>query len=931
VLENGADMGIQSVKATLDTPCTNEYVLIDMPRGGKSSGHSGDAEAATALVHGPPLVTQFSPPAPPYGYVERPRLRALLERGLREPLTLVSGPAGSGKSTLLASAVAPGAAWVSLEAGDDEPSRFWGAVLTALRLAGAVPPDSALDALAPPVRESRTAFVPLLVNALAELSEPVVLVLDDLHVVRSRECLSQLGFLVLHAPPTLHLVLSARSDPALPLHVLRVRGRLVDIRAADLAFDEAEAAELLAAHGLSVPDRLVCALTARTEGWGAGLRLAALSLQGRDDPERFVSQFAGDDRAVGDYLLAEVLDRQPPRLRAFLLRTSIVDRVCGDLADALTGDGSGADTLTTLERTNGFVLSVDQHGTWFRYHRLFARLLRTRAERELARELPALHGRAARWYAEHGAESHALRHAVAAADWDLAVEVVAEHWLELFVRGQGAAIRSLVDALPPERLREDAELAAALACTALEIGDGDAAELHLAHAELAATGLPEARRRRYLETLALARLYEARLEGDFDGALVAADALLAEAAGHGALSDGARRALVHAALGETALWAHRLPRAADELTEAVALARSAQLDYVRVSALSHLGLVELMIDGPACGGEHSREAIELAGRRGWASIPQTACAHIALAIAAFNELRPEEAAEHLERAYGAAEPLRSRQMHFVLVHLDARMHGALGRAQDGLRALDRFEVAFRDGTPPPYERASRLAMRARLLATLGDLDAARETLAPVEEEPWLVVDVAAGRLLLAAGDPAAAAERLAAAAETGRRETHTVTGVERAVLHAVALDESGDAAGASRALEDALELAERTGHRWPFVEAGRRMEALLRRQIRSGTAHRAVVGELLDAFADRAPVRHAVAPLLEPLSDREQAILRYLPTTLSNREIAAELFVTTNTVKTHLRSIYRKLDVARRREAVERARDLRLLSGGTRR
>lgn len=902
-----------------------------MPMAGKSGSHPADEGPRGPLRNGPPLVTQFSPPAAPCGFVERPRLRELVERGLREPVTLVCGPAGSGKSTLLASAVGTRAAWVSLEPGDDEPGRFWSAVLTALRSAGAVPPDSALDALAPPVHESRSAFVPLLVNALAELPEPVVLVLDDLQAVRSRECLAQLAFLVLHAPPTLRLVLSARSDPALPLHVLRVRGRLVDIRAADLAFDESEAEQLLRAHGLALPERLVRALTARTEGWGAGLRLAALGLQGRDDPERFVSQFAGDDRAVGDYLLAEVLDRQPLPLRAFLLRTSIVDRVCGDLADALTGEGSGADTLKTLEHTNGFVIGIDQHREWFRYHRLFAKLLRTRAERELAEELSELHDRAACWYAERGAKSHALRHAVAAANWDLAVELVTEHWLELFVHGQGGAIRSLVDTLPPERLREDAELAAALACTALEVGDADAAEMHLAHAELGAERVPAARRRRYLETLALARLYQARLEGDFEAALTAADTLLAEAAGHDALPDDARRALVHAALGETALWAHRIDRAAQELAEAVALAEAAGLDYISVCTLSHLGLVDVMAEGPAAPGEHARAAIALAERRGWSAIPQLACAHVALAIAAFFDLRAEEAAEHLQRAFAAAAGSRARQLHFVLVHLDARMHGALGRAHEGLRALERFELEFRHGSSPPYERAALAAMRARLLATLGDLEAAHEALNTVTGAPWLTVDVTDARLLLAAGDPAGAVERLAGAVAAGKRPTHTITGVEWAVLNAVATDEAGDPAAAARALEQALELAERTGHRWPFIEAGRRVEALLRHQIRAGTAHRSVVGELLDAFADRAPARHAVAPLLEPLSDREQTILRFLPTTLSNREIAAELFVTTNTVKTHLRAIYRKLDVARRREAVDRARDLRLLSGGTRR
>ena len=898
-----------------------------MPVAGKSERHLKDGEIRLASAHVPALVTQFTPPPPPFGFVERPRLRERLERGLHEPVTLVCGPAGSGKTTLLASALRDRAAWASLEPGDDEPGRFWEAVLTALRIAGAVPEDSALESLAPPVHESRTAFVPLLVNALAELPEPVVLVLDELQVVRSRECLAQLGFLVLHAPPTLRLVLSARADPALPLHVLRVRGRLVEIRAAELAFGEGEAAELMVAHGLELPDRLVRALCARTEGWGAGLRLAALSLQGRDDAERFVSQFAGDDRAVGDYLLAEVLDRQPPELRAFLLRTSIVDRVCGDLADALTGEGSGADTLASLERTNGFVLGIDQHRVWFRYHRLFAKLLRTRARSELPGELRELHARAAHWYADHGAESHALRHAVAAEDWDLAVEVVTQHWLELFVRGQGGAIRALVDQLPPERLQEDAELAAALACSALDAREPDAAEIHLAHAELRAEQLPAARRRRYLETMALARLYLARLEGDFEAALAAADTLLVEASGHAGPHDEARLTLVHATLGETALWAHRIDRAGEELRRAVTLADAARLEYVSVGARSHLALLEVMIDGVGGGTTHARAAIELAERRGWSAIPQTACAHAALAVSSFFDLKPDDAAEHLARAYAAAAGTPSRQLHFVLVYVDVRMQMALGRADEGLRLLDRFGVAFRLGTPPPYERAAIAELRARLLATIGDLDGARAALAGVADEQWLVVDVAMARLLLAEGEPAAAAERLAAASDAHKEEALTQTGVERAVLHAVACDEAGDPA-AARVLEGALELAETTGHRVPFLEAGRRMEGLLKRQIRHGTAHRAVVGELLDAFADRAPARHSVAPLLEPLSDREQAILRYLPTTLSNREIAAELFVTTNTVKTHLRSIYRKLDVARRREAVERARDLRLLSGG---
>jgi LuxR family maltose regulon positive regulatory protein len=557
---------------------------------------------------------------------------------------------------------------------------------------------------------------------------------------------------------------------------------------------------------------------------------------------------------------------------------------------------------------------------------LFARLLRTRAEREIPAELPQLHARAARWYAERSASRDALEHAVAAEDWDLAVEVVAEHWFDLYVRGDAPAVRAFANALPPDRLRTDAELAAALACAALDIGDTDAAELHLAHAEAAAGSLPEPRRRRYLETLALANLATSRLEGDFEAALAAADELLAEAAAQIGRSDTGRQALVHALLGQAALWGHRLDRAGEELAKAVTLARLERLDYVAVSALADLSIYDVMKSGPAGDHGRAREAIELASQRGWASIPQITCAHAALAVAAFFDLRHSLAAEHLERAAAAAAQMRYRQVDFVIAHLAARMKGAAGLPREGLRILDEFVALHRRGASPPYERASLAAMRAGLLLAGGQIEQAAAVLAPVHGEMWLVVDVSEARLALATGDPRSAVEILVRS--RGKRGTHAVTEVERAALEAIARDAAGEP-GAGCALESALALAEVNRHRWPFIELGRRMEALLRQQIRLGTAHRALVGELLDEFADRAPAPRNVTPLLEPLSEREQAVLRYLPTTLSNGEIAAELFVTTNTVKTHLRSIYRKLDVARRREAVERARDLRLLAPGS--
>ena len=352
------------------------------------------------------------------------------------------------------------------------------------------------------------------------------------------------------------------------------------------------------------------------------------------------------------------------------------------------------------------MLGVDGHREWFRYHRLFAKLLRTRAERELADELPGLHVRAARWYAERGAAVDALQHAVAAGHWDLAVEVVAGHWFDLYVRGDAAAVRSLLAPLPRDRLETDAELAAALACAALDVGDTDAAELHLAHAERAAAGLPEPRRRRYLETMALANLATARLEGDFEGALDAADELLAEAAAHAGGSDGARQALVHAMLGETALWGHRLDRAGEELSARRHARAAARLDYVAVSALSDLALLDVMNrragrrPGPRARGDRARGAARLGrrSRRPRARTPRSRSPRSSTS-------GPTEAAEHLERAVAASGQVRRRQLDFVIAHLAARLQGATGAPREGLRILDEYEAAA------PARR--RAAVRAR--------------------------------------------------------------------------------------------------------------------------------------------------------------------------------------------------------------------------
>src|SRR5215218_4515875 len=328
------------------------------------------------------LATKLSPPRTSLRQVPRPRLFDLLNAGTQQRLTLVSAPAGAGKTTVLASWSSsrqpPGpVAWLSLDAGDNEAGRFWAYAVEALCQSGAVPGDNVLRGLATlPGTEKR--FPSLLVSGLAQLPTPVVLVLDDLQDITDASVLRGMEFLLRHAPPQLRLVLATRADPPLPLQRLRISGQLVQVRAADLAFTVAEVAQLLATcedqPRFSQDD--LALLQARTEGWAAGLRLAALSLAGQPDPHRFVTEFAGDDKSVADYLTGEVLDRQPEELRSFLLRTCIVDELNGDLADTLTGGRDGESMLAGLERANGFVVGVGSRRSAYRYHPLFAELLR---------------------------------------------------------------------------------------------------------------------------------------------------------------------------------------------------------------------------------------------------------------------------------------------------------------------------------------------------------------------------------------------------------------------------------------------------------------------------------------------------------------------------------------------------------------------------
>jgi len=522
--------------------------------------------------------------------VARPVLLETLAAGAR--VTLVSAPAGSGKTSLLRSWLAEPdvedrVAWVTVGRQERDPQRFWLAVLDALR---ATPAGSNVVGALTAGREFDAGdLVERLLEDLSRLDEPLWLVLDDLHELDDHATLRQLETLVAEAPPELRFVLASRHDPRLGLHRLRLEGQLEELRAADLRFTSEETRQLFDAAGVGVPREALEQLVVRTEGWAAGLRLAALSLAGHPDPERFAADFSGSERTVAEYLLAEVLERQPEDVRRLLLRTSIVEQVTGALADRLTGDPGGARILDELERAGAFVVAIDRARSTFRYHRLFADLLVLELRRTAPDELPALHVAAAEWFAEYGFAIEAIRHAQAARRWDLAARLLSDRWLGLYLDGQRADRHELLRAFPPEVVAHDAELAAVAVADELTSGSLDEAARHLAIATRELSSVPEERRRRLEVTLATLRLLMARARNDAEAVTTEATRLLSPTGEPEAVQAGLGedlRALVLISLA--ALWTGQSADAERHLEEALALSRRIGRPLLELGSLSHL-------------------------------------------------------------------------------------------------------------------------------------------------------------------------------------------------------------------------------------------------------------------------------------------------------------------------------------------------------
>ena len=567
----------------------------------------------------------------------------LFERlGASARVTVVSAPPGSGKSVLLRSWIGEAGlmdstGWVSVGRDDRDPQRFWLSVLGALRQTS-VGSRLVRELTAAPDLDG-WAVVERLLKDLAPLQDRLWLVLDDVHELGSAEAQRQLELLLMRGPPELRFVLATRHDLRLGLHRLRLEGELTEIRAAHLRFSLAEARALFAAAGVELPESALTLLYARTEGWAAGLRLAALSLAGHEDPERFAAEFSGSERTVADYLLAEVLERQSQEVRRLLLRTSILERVNGGLADLLTGDEGGERVLQELEEANAFVVALDVARSWFRYHPLFADLLQLELRRTASDEIAALHHTTAQWYAGHGYPMEAIRHAQAAQDWGLAVRLLGDHWPGLQLGGQAATVHAMIAEFPAEARAADAELAALAAADELAQGSLEAAERYLGLAARGSSSVPAGRRGQLQVLLGVVRLLVARQRGDLPAVADQAQRLQALAEAPDAAREVAERglgeelrALALISLGTTEVWTAQFEEAQRHLEQGRALALRIGRPFLDFSGLAHQAAIEGFRSSYSLAAERSLQAIELARRHGWTDEPTAGIAYVILAI-----------------------------------------------------------------------------------------------------------------------------------------------------------------------------------------------------------------------------------------------------------------------------------------------------------
>jgi len=870
-------------------------------------------------------------PADTSRMVARDDLVACLDRAVAGKVTIISAPAGSGKTSLLRGWAnrpdrAHRIAFVPVRRGEQDAQLFWLALLTAVRHASCTTSD-----MEPPIATPDFNLRTLADTVLSELEDHrgrVVLIIDDLHELHSPDALAQLTRLLTSLPPNAHAILTTRRDLRLGLHQLRLAGELAEIREEDLRFTEREARELLGASGITLSEAGAALLHQRTEGWAAGLRLAALSLAGHPDPERFIAEFSGSERTVAEYLVAEMLERQPDDVQQLLLRTSLLDRVNGDLADLLTGRPGSERILLALEDANAFVVSLDPGRTWFRYHHLFGDLLRLKLRHRLPEEAPALHRRAAEWFARHGQAADAIRHTQAAGDWADAARLLADHSFSLSMDGQGQTVRALLRAFP--RGADYPELALIRAGHNLARGRLNEAAAHLAVAEsYAETARPDRQRRLRVAIVSL-KLSLAARRGHLAGVTEQARFLDSPVTGQsdeGIALGSDLRAVALMSLG-TVEASLGLADAERHLREGAVLARQIGRPYLEVRCLAQLGSAS-KIRPFATVQRRCREAIAFAERHGWGAEWFIAPAMIALASTMVWTGQFDEGERWLQRTAQVVQADTGPDIGLLVGMVSGMLLAGRGRHD---KALEEFSAAERLQSQLEGSHALASQVTGWLLATqarLGMPAEARATIGALPDERASSGEIrnACAVICLAEGDPAGTLGVLYDVLDGTAPVIGYGTVVEAQLLAALAHRELGDQRAANQAAERALALAEPDRLILPFAMTG--SQELLEALPRHETAHAALLTDILDTMRGSSvtPAGYP-APLAEELSPGELRVLRYLPTNLSRPEIAEQLSVSPNTVSTHLRRIYAKLGTEDRSSAVQRARELRLLSAG---
>jgi LuxR family transcriptional regulator, maltose regulon positive regulatory protein len=858
-------------------------------------------------------------PPPPRPLVVRERLFELLNDGTEGLLTLISAPAGSGKTSLLSSwlgAEPRPVAWLTPRPRLTDAA-FWAEWLTAVQRVA--PPRSALRRLAAPRNGTPPAFVVDLLNSFADLEEPLLVVIDDFHHVRSAEIAGAMEQLLRAAPSSLRLILSTRHDPLLPLHLLRASGELTELRLRDLALTHDEARELLDGLGVEVEPAVFSLLLEQTEGWAAGLRLFTLAHRSRAREMTVLEALELDERPAFEYLMAEVLARQTDERRDFLLATAVAERFTADLADAMTGRADGARIAERLVAENVFIERLESQPPCYRYHHLFAELLRAELRHTDRARLSELHARAARWHFENRAPMDAVHHALAAGDTELLTVCLVDGWFELVARTDAAFRTELLELVPKEAVDASAELSAVVASVDFINGQTRAGTRQLA---VAAKLAPRASDPSVRAVLVFAHLLQSANKGQFTETVALARELL-EISEDGALSaQDELRALALAHLGVAEMALEQSAEAEAHLTEALETARRADVPYATLTALGALAWLELMRGRLRRAARLARTAVELAQTRGWEHSSQAALAVSALGLVEYEWDDLEAADAHARELGETARQIDAAGDRAWSAVIQASLSLA-GRGDDVEFTLERLRGIDAGAVDSPRLHRVLAALEARLLAAAGEHERAVECIdeAIAEHPASPGLRGVRARVLLASGNARGALDALDEPCDSA----YPIVAIERDVVRAIALRATGDEERALAAIGNALASAEPEGVRRPFLSAGHGVREILAEHLRRNVSHRWFTAELLRGLDGADDTRVLPAELLDPLSTREGEVLRFLPTMMSNADIASELFVSVNTVKTHVKSIYRKLDVTRRQDAVRRARQLHLI------